>query len=76
MSQPGRGEKLGLAGVAAAALAVVCCAAGPLLLAWVGSVAVGALVGIGAGVAVLVSAVTCYTCAADRAPISRRRGEA
>ncbi len=41
MSQPGRGEKLGLAGVAAAALAVVCCAAGPLLLAWVGSVAVG-----------------------------------
>lgn len=58
MSQPGRGEKLGLAGVAAAALTVVCCAAGPLLLAWVGSVAVGALVGIGAGVAVLVSAVT------------------
>ena len=58
MSQPGRGEKLGLAGVAAAALAVVCCAAGPLLLAWVGSVAVGALVGIGAGVAVLVSALT------------------
>jgi len=58
MSQPGRGEKLGLAGIAAAALAVVCCAAGPLLLAWVGSVAVGALVGIGAGVAVLVSSVT------------------
>ncbi len=58
MSQPGRSEKLGLAGIAAAALAVVCCAAGPLLVAWVGSVAVGALVGIGGGLAVLVCALT------------------
>lgn len=57
---PGRGrsERLGLAGIAAAALAVICCAAGPLLVAWVGSVAVGALVGIGGGLAVLVSALT------------------
>ncbi|PZS34314.1 MAG: hypothetical protein DLM61_03800 [Pseudonocardiales bacterium] len=57
MSQPGRGEKPGLAGIAAAGLAVVCCAAGPLLFAWVGSVAVGALVGLGAGLAVLAVAV-------------------
>jgi len=57
---PGRGrsERLGLAGIAAAALAVICCAAGPLLVAWVGSVAVGALVGIGGGLAVLVWALT------------------
>lgn len=57
---PGRGrsERLGLAGIAAAALAVICCAAGPLLVAWVGSVAVGALVSIGGGLAVLVSALT------------------
>jgi len=58
MSQPRLREKLGLAGIAAAALAVLCCAAGPLLIAWVGSVAVGALLGIGAGVAVLIVAVT------------------
>ncbi len=58
MSKPGGGGRLGLAGIAAAAVAIVCCAAGPLLVAWVGSVAVGALLGVGAGVAVVVVALT------------------
>jgi len=55
MSEPGRGDKLGLASVGVAALAIACCAAGPLLGAWVGSLAVGALVGIGAGLGLLVA---------------------
>jgi len=56
MSEPA-GRKLGLAGVAAAVLAVVCCAAGPLLVAFVGSLALGALVGVGVGACLLVAAL-------------------
>jgi len=57
VSEGGR-SKLGLAGVAAAALAVICCAAGPLLVAFVASLAAGALVGFGVGLGLLVLAVT------------------
>lgn len=42
--------------VAIAALAVACCAGGPLLVAVGGSLAVGALIGTGAAVTLLVAA--------------------
>lgn len=40
----------GVAGPALAALAVVCCGAVPLIAAFAGTLALGALLGIGAGV--------------------------
>jgi len=52
------GDKTGLAAVGGVALAVACCAGGPLLAATVGSLAVGALLGIAAGIALLVAAGT------------------
>ena len=56
MSDPVRSDRTGLAGIAVVALAVACCAAGPLLVAAVGSIAVGALVGVDAALALLVVA--------------------
>lgn len=46
--------KGGLAGVGLAAFMVVCCAAFPLLAAFAGSVALGAALGVGAGVVALL----------------------
>jgi len=48
----------GLAAVGVGALAIGCCAGGPLIAALVGSLAVGALIGIGAAMLLLVPACT------------------
>ena len=55
LADPTARGKTGLAAVAVAALAVACCAGGPLLVAVAGSLAVAALIGIGAAVTVLVA---------------------
>lgn len=47
----------GLAGIGAVALVVGCCAALPLIVALAGSVALGAVLGAGAGIAVLATVV-------------------
>lgn len=52
----GSGEKATVFGLGAAVLAVVCCAVGPLLVASVGSVALGAWLGSAAGAVFLVAA--------------------
>ena len=57
MPEAGSG-RLGWAGIAGAVLVVACCAGGPLLAAFVGSLALGALVGVGAGVCLLAAALT------------------
>lgn len=46
--------KGGLAGVGFAGIMVVCCAAFPLLAAFAGSVALGAVLGVGAGLVALL----------------------
>jgi hypothetical protein len=45
----------GLAGMAIGALAVICCAALPLVAGVAGGVAIGVVLGVGAGVAALVA---------------------
>ncbi len=52
-----KGTGDGWLGVGTAAVVVACCAAGPFLLAAVGGLTVGALLGIGAGLAAIVIAV-------------------
>jgi hypothetical protein len=50
-----RGESHGaLAGLGIAAIAVVCCAGLPILAALAGSIAVGTVLGVGAGLAATV----------------------
>ena len=56
MTEPTRSEKTGFAAIAGAAFAVACCAGGPLLVAAVGSLTVGAIVGVVAGVLLLMAA--------------------
>lgn len=56
MGEPARRDKTGLTGIAVAAVAVACCAGGPLLVAAVGSLTIGAIVGVGAGVLLLIAA--------------------
>jgi hypothetical protein len=56
MSEPAGSDKTGLAAVGAVALAVACCASGPLVAAVAGSLALGALLGIAAGALVLTAA--------------------
>ena len=54
MSGRGKGKRSaqgGLATAGVAALAVVCCAALPLVIALAGSVAIGTVLGVGVGVA-------------------------
>jgi hypothetical protein len=53
-SPRGGGPSGGIAAIALAAVAVVCCAAVPLVIALAGTVAVGTVLGVGAG---LVAAV-------------------
>jgi hypothetical protein len=57
MRRDGRspGEKAGAAGVAAVALAIVCCAGAPLVVGLLGSVAIGTLVGAGVGTVALLA---------------------
>lgn len=62
MEEDGRGAGarpggLSAAGIGVAAFAVVCCAAGPLLLAVAGGLAVAAWLGIGTGLLVVAAAV-------------------
>jgi Flp pilus assembly protein TadB len=61
---PGSSSKTGLASLGIAALAVLCCAAVPLLAAVAGGLALGALVGVAAGVVavlVLVALIVAWT---------------
>lgn len=52
--------KVGFAAAAGVVLAVGCCAAGPLLAAFVGSLALGTLTGIGAGVLLVTVCAVVY----------------
>jgi hypothetical protein len=67
----------GVAALGVAVVAVACCAAGPLIVAVVSSVALGLVLGIGAGVASLVG-LTALVIAVRRhratARHARRRG--
>ena len=66
----GAGERTGLAAIGLGALAIACCAGLPLLGALLSSVALGAVLGIGAGVlaaAVLIGAVVVRARARRRA---------
>jgi len=70
----GTGSADRLAGVGLAMLAVVCCAGGPLLIAALGSIGVGAVLGVGAGVLAalaLLALITGITIAARRRKIHR-----
>lgn len=77
-----RAGKAGGAGVGVAVLAVVCCGAVPLLVALASTVALGAILGVGAGIlalAALAAAVTVqlrrrHACRTDAA--APRRGTA
>jgi len=66
----GRMDRAGVTVVAAAVLAVVCCAGGPALIAVLGTVALGSLVGWAAGAAGLVMAVGVLAVLARRRRIS------
>lgn len=55
--QPESGPEGGLAAVGVAAFLVACCGAAPLLVVLVGSLTIGALAGIGAGVLALAALV-------------------
>lgn len=76
----GNASKTGIAAFAVAALAVACCAGLPLLAALAGSVALGALFGIGAGVIAVVALTAVVivrvrrrrSCATAAAPRERR----
>jgi len=67
----GTGSADRLAGVGLAMLAVVCCAGGPLLIAALGSIGVGAVLGVGAGVLAALALTTGITIAARRRKIHR-----
>jgi hypothetical protein len=66
--ESGRGPSrwTGAAGVGAVALAIGCCAAAPLLVALAGSIAVGTLLGIGAGAIALILLVALVVLRARR----------
>lgn len=65
----GRG---GILGIGIAALAIVCCAAFPLLAALAGSVAVGTILGAGAGILAGVALVAVVASRARRTPERKR----
>ncbi len=79
------GPKAGLATAGLGVLAVVCCAGGPLVAGALGSIAVGGVLGVGAGVftVVVVSALIVgrirhrHACAVPhaQAPAAQRRGD-
>ena len=56
MTDPSQSDRTALAAAGVAAVAVACCAGGPLLVAFAGSLAVGALIGIAAALALLFAA--------------------
>ncbi len=60
------GEKAGAAGVAAVALAIVCCAGAPLIVGLAGSAAIGAWVGVGVGALALLAVLVAAAVAARR----------
>ena len=69
-------SKGGLAAVGLGALAVVCCAGGPLIVALIGGIALGTVFGVGAGVLALslVAAVVIVRVRGRRAPGAPRVG--
>ncbi len=64
--QDSNGVGVGLAGIGVVALAVVCCSALPLVAAFAGSIALGAVLGVGAGVVALVGLVALVVLRARR----------
>ena len=61
------GEKLGLAGVGIALFAIVCCAGLPLIAGGVASsIAIGAVLGVGAGILALAALVALVVIWAQR----------
>jgi hypothetical protein len=52
-----RPERVGLLGVGAAVVAIICCAGLPLLAGAVATIGIGAAIGVGAGGLVVVAAV-------------------
>ncbi len=68
--------KGGLAAVGFGALAVVCCAGGPLIVGVIGGIALGTVFGVGAGVLALslVAAVVIVRVRGRRAPGAPRVG--
>lgn len=52
--EPDAGPRGGLTAVGFGALAVVCCAGGPLIVGVLGGVALGSVLGVGAGVLAVV----------------------
>lgn len=56
VKEPDAGPRGGLAVVGFGALAVLCCAGGPLILGVLGGVALGSVVGVGVGVLAVILA--------------------
>jgi len=52
-------------------MAVICCAAGPFLVGLAGSLAVGAALGLGAGVVALLGVLACSVLRARRKEVPR-----
>jgi hypothetical protein len=67
-----RRRETGLGAIAVAAFAVVCCAGLPFVIAGLGSIAVGAWLGIGAGALALVGLV--FLVVSGRLARSRKDG--
>lgn len=59
-------DRTGVAAIAVTLLAIVCCAAGPAILAVFGSLALGAVIGWAAGAAALMVAVAAFVAARRR----------
>lgn len=70
-----RSAQSGLATAGVAALAVVCCAALPLLFAFAGSVAIGTVLGVGVGVAAAAGLAAAIVLRARMRRSSTRRTE-
>jgi hypothetical protein len=54
LKEPDAGPRGGLAAVGLGALAVVCCAGGPLIVGALGGVALGSVLGVGVGVLAVI----------------------
>jgi hypothetical protein len=68
-------EKLGLAGVGIAVLAIACCAGVPLIAGVAGGIAVAAVLGVGAGVLALAALVALGVAAGRRRRACERPGQ-
>jgi uncharacterized protein (DUF58 family) len=69
------GERLGLAGIGIAALVVICCASLPLIAGIVGSIALAAVLGAGAGILALAALVALVVVAVRRRRACEQPGQ-